>query len=647
MKRVAFGIIAFLCIAPLVAEDGAAVLSRARGISDRRAAIDLLQLHLPENGNLRPYFLLELARLAGEGGDWPASLAWSESQREVPAEIADATAWWHGTALVSTGKGAAALSLWRARIATGNARDPALYLAYLRLLTSETVSATAAADGKDAIARLDRAVPSLRSSDAVSWALSRYLGGLASIRAGDWNSAYALLSRFSPEHESRFPELAPWGRYYLAYAAYRLGKREEAIAGFAYYLKTWERHPKGWEAATAAAVATIQSGGDALPFAERAVRLAPGPSERSESLLLQASLLFDLRRYDEADRILSSVAEGSGTAVPAAYAARAYLARAEIAVATGRVKDAESLWRSTADRFPGTPEAEEALYRRAERRYIDSDWAGAASAFRQYRQTWPSGRFIPSVLWYGGDALSRSKETELAILWLQESARRGGAPGAKAGGLERTIAPRAYERLVALYRERKEYGAALSAAREFRSAYPAEAGVAGIDAAIEELEGAAAGKSPDLVALEGEWARAGKGKTAAGRSAGVRLARLYLADYSRRAELVVLLREIHATLPRDFSKLQRRERADYAAAESMLGNVLREQGAFADAAVFLLTAGTLYAPVDVERAAESLYGAVDAFQQSGKRGDAESAFATMRQTWPDSVWTKRAARLVE
>jgi hypothetical protein len=185
-------------------------------------------------------------------------------------------------------------------------------------------------------------------------------------------------------------------------------------------------------------------------------------------------------------------------------------------------------------------------------------------------------------------------------------ARRGA--GAKAGGLERTIAPRAYSALVALYRERKEYGAALSAAREFRSAYPAEAGVAGIDAAIEELEGAAAGKSPDLVALEGEWARAGKGKTAAGRSAGVRLARLYLADYSRRAELVVLLREIHATLPRDFSKLQRRERADYAAAESMLGNVLREQGAFADAAVFLLTAGTLYAPVDVERASESLYG---------------------------------------
>ncbi len=64
------------------------------------------------------------------------------------------------------------------------------------------------------------------------------------------------------------------------------------------------------------------------------------------------------------------------------------------------------------------------------------------------------------------------------------------------------------------------------------------------------------------------------------------------------------------------------------------------------AADMLLKAGEYYAGFDSEKAAESLYGAADAFDRLGSQADARAVWETMRKTWPDSVWTKQAESFV-
>ena len=75
-------------------------------------------------------------------------------------------------------------------------------------------------------------------------------------------------------------------------------------------------------------------------------------------------------------------------------------------------------------------------------------------------------------------------------------------------------------------------------------------------------------------------------------------------------------------------------------------NIFRGSDDLSNASSAFLSAGTLFSPIDGERAAESLYGAVDAFMRTGRNSDAVQALKTMRTSWPDSVWTRRASRLV-
>jgi len=154
------------------------------------------------------------------------------------------------------------------------------------------------------------------------------------------------------------------------------------------------------------------------------------------------------------------------------------------------------------------------------------------------------------------------------------------------------------------------------------------------------------GAAPDTAAVAVEYRRLGGAETGEGRSKALVLARIYLADAGRHAEGRRILEEVTATLPRNTAMLSRTDRAVYAGAEMLLGNHLRETGDFSAASRAFLSAGTLFAPIDDERAAEALYGAVDSFLRTDRRGDAEKALETMRSSWSRSVWTQRAARLL-
>ncbi len=607
------------------------LLKQSRTLPSVSVAKALLTKNFSASAELRPWYLLELARLSAREGNWSQSLSWSvaQTQSAIPAAIADEVAYWHGEALIRTEQPAKAVEVYRKRLETGLVSDPSLYLSFFRVASS---------GAKKMTERLDFSFPQLKNTDPDTFALSRYLGGIAAVREGDWPFAIVSFSRFSPSGDTRYPDFAPWSRYYLAYSQYRLGKWSEAIDSFTIYLDTWKNHEYAWQAATAASVATIQAGRDPLSLIVRAVKLAPTGTAAAESILLQASVLIDRKQYSDAETLLVGIADGTATSGRTPSAPRALFMLADIAVRMKKPALAEERWLTLSAQFPKDPLAEEALFRSAEMWYLASEWSHSSILFAQYRQSWPTGRYLDTVLRSGGDAWNRAGNIDLAILWWQELIRK--YP-------ESSASPRGYTELVAAYRKKGEYGAALKSANQYLKLFPSEAKIDEMDREIEELTKLSKGESADSAAFLAAYIRSGRSKTAEGRADGLRLARQYLTDYGTREDAKTVLKEIVSAMPASPDTLVLRERNTYAASLSLLGNLYREAADFKAASAALLSAGTLYAPIDSERSAEALYGAADSFLQAGFRADAEKTIDTLKSTWPASVWTRRAALLTD
>lgn len=614
----------------------AATLERSRALGHAEAT-RLLVRDLPRAGSLTPYFLLELAERASSAGDWPRALEWCEKQdvSALPDALADRVSYRRAEALFATGERDKGLAALQSRIDSGKGRDPGLWLLWFRESGLREAPA-----GKKSVERmcglLDAANPALKTTDPETFALSRYLAGLAAVRSGEWDFAARSLNRFTPAYDAKYPEYAPWAAFFLGWSHYRNGNNPDAIRAFSRYLDAFKGHERGWQAATAATLASTSIGADPLPFAGRAIALAPTRIERAESLMLEASVLADRKDFERAEATYSGVADGSSTSGLTPSAPRALFALADLALRAGNAELAEARYLSLSERFPKDPLAGEGLYRAGERRFLSGDWARAAALFGRYRKEWPSGPFLDSALALGGEAYRKSGNADLAILWWEELLSKFPASSS---------VPRASRNLVDAYRAAGDYDAALRAAETYRRAFPEEARLDGMNDAIAGLLRLNAGEKPDLASLSDAWEREGKAKTAPGRAAGLALAREYLADYRTRADAKALLLSIGARAPESPDALVRDDRSTFAAAFALLGNALRDEGSYRDASRALLRAGAYYSAIDGERAAEALYGAVDSFIQSGFAGDAKQTVETLERTFPSSAWTRRAREL--
>lgn len=628
----------FLVLARVTAADTDPrdLLASSRGLSYPDAA-RLLEQGLPRAGELTPWFLLELADRAAIAGDYAKALAWSERQSlvKLPEPIADRVYYRFAESLIATGDRARGIALLGERIKGGSAKDPLVWLLWFReagVTTGERGSVEAMC------AKLDAANPNLKTIDPDAFALSRYLSGLAAVRSGEWDFAARSLARFSPAFEAKYPAYAPWAAFYLGWSHYRLGRASDAIRELSRYLDTFKGHERGWQAATACALAATQSGADPLPFAERAVSLAPTKPELAESLILKASVLTDRSLFDRAEASLAGVADGTATGGLTPSAARAAYLLGDLAFRQGKRDLAESRWLSLSGRFPKDPLAGDALFRAGEQRFIASEWPRAAELFARYRQEWPSGPFLDSALSLGGESYARAGKTDLAILWWEEYLKKYPTGSA---------APRAWGNLVEAYRTEGDFAAASRAAESYLKAFPEEARLDGVPDALETLKRLKSGESPDVASLVSAWEREGKGSTVAGRAAGLALSRRYLANYGSRGDAKSVLSQIVSRAPNSPDGLSVEDRRTFAASLALLGNALRDEGSLRDAARTLLKAGSYYAALDSERAAEVLYGATDSFMQVRLDGDAKKTVETLEKAWPLSAWTRRAELLLQ
>jgi TolA-binding protein len=618
-------------------------------------AVRIMERALPSSGDLSPWLLLELSERAAVAGEWAKSLDWGRKQNlsALPSPIADRVHYRLAEALIRTGDRDHALSLLRARAETGRAKDPLVWLLWFREVGAEELNAGTVSSGvastvagkkrapgsvESMAALLDAANPNLKTDDPSSYGLSLYLSALAAVHSGEWAFAARSLARFTPRFDASFPDYAPWASFYLGWSNYRLGRNADAIRELSRYLDTWKGHERGWQAATACALASMKGGGDSFSFAERAARLAPSKAELAESLMFEASILTDRNLLDRAESTLLGVADGSATSGLTPSASRAAYALGNLAFRQGKRDLAETRWLSLSDRFPNDPLTGDALYRAAEQRFIALEWARAGELFSRYRREWPAGSFIDSALALGGEAYARSGNRALAILWWEELLKK--FPSG-------TAAPRAWGYLAAAYRAEGDYSSALRAAESYQKKFPAEARLDGMGDEIEILRRLVAGESPDAASLVSVWEREGKASTVAGRAAGLALARWYLADYARRGDAKKILSSIVALAPATPDRLGSPDRGIFAATLALYGNVLREEGSHRDAARTLLKAGAYFSSLDGERSAEALYGASDSFIQVRLDGDAAKTVETLKKTWPESAWTRRAELLLQ
>lgn len=639
MKKVILLLVVF-CISAAVHANPAAALHAARGAENPAEAVRILERALPSAGDLRPWYLYELARFSAQRDDWRSVLNWSSFQipSRVPAELADRVVQFHAEALIRTGQPQRGFDMVKARLDATPDCDPVLYTLAMRAALHPQVPATAAEDVIVLMDLLDVQYPSLRIEKPGLFYRSRYLGALASSRLNRWTETRDLLSVYIPQIEQQTADSAPWARYFLAYSHYRLGAWADAVQHFRIYLTRWPTHPWAWQSASTASMAASLGGLDPLPFAEQAVRSAPGRTELAESLILKASILMDKKDFDGAELILISVADGSGTSGATSVAPRAHYLLAELFLRAGVFPGAEDWWLTLIRRYPDHALSDEALFRLGELQYVAGDWRRATEFFGRYRRTLSRGRYLEQVLWSGGDTYNRSGATDLAILWWEDLIRQ--FP-------QGTMTVRAYEELIRAYRKGRDWNGALRIAHAFQAAFPREAETADIARELDELRRLAAGESVDAASLQIEWTRAGKAGTAGGRSTGVQLARAYLEDFTRRPEALAVLREITGRMPERTHLLPDAEKYTWAMAWMLQGNILREDRIYRDAARALLASGTLFASLDGERAAEALYGAADSFLQAGLQADARSAADTILKTWPDSPWSRRVRLLLE
>lgn len=603
--------------------------ARALGEKDPAAAARTLELALDRSQSLAPWYLAELTRLNGLAGDWKAAKGWGDRvfAQGVPAELADTASWWYGLALENAGDTPGAAQIYRKRIESGTCSEPLIWLAYFR---------TAASGAESASNSLDSAYPLLKLTAPDTYILSRYLAGICAVRSGEWSFASVSLARFESVRGEKYPELAPWAAFYTAWSLNRSGRSTEALAAFKKYLNAWSTHERAWQAATAAALAASQNpsaGSDPVSLADIAITRAPTRADRADSMLLRSTLLLDRGDYIAAARDLPGIADGSLTSGLTPSASRAQFLLAEIAFRSNDFDLAAERWQRLTEVFPSDPLAEESLYRIGDARYIEGDWKAAGEALSRYRLAWSNGRFLSAALREGGEAWFRSGSVDLAILWWEDLLKKFPDGSAVPGTLRD---------LSAAYRARKDWNAALRVAKTYRERFPKEAAIDGMDAEIDELVSLSSGNSGDTGAKTSAYAKAGKAGTAAGRAIGLSLARDYLTDWNRREYARSLLTELTDKAPKSPDGQGAADRRVRAEAMSLLANLLREDGAYNDAALLFLSAGTWYAAVDPERAAEALYGAVDSFLLKGARSDAKTTLATMQKTWPDSVWTRRA-----
>lgn len=471
---------------------------------------------------------------------------------------------------------------------------------------------------------------SREQTEKVKGAEALYLQGLAAFNQRKWDDAVRLMTGSLKEKSALEEKYASYARFYAGYAQYRTGDYSSSYKTLSSFAEQNLLHPLRYNALITASRAAVQSNQQekAFPLAEQAIYAAATDEEQNEAVLLAAGLYADAGNFDKAISILTPRTGGRSQA--------AYRCRYELARIQAQKKDYAAADKSYAalasDKLTGAI-GEEAAFRRGELQYGLGNYAQAAKFFDDYSKRWNGGAFQDAALYFNGDSLAKSGNTDRAILYfLQVDNLRG----------ESSYKYNAEKNLVELYQKQGDYASALTYANKLLANYGEQAREDGMANRASELESLSRGGNSAQIKKEAEYEKAGKDSTEKGRAIGTELARIYASSAATKAKGIALAENL-------LSKQTGPQESQYAAENAfLLAQHYRTSGQNKKSAeVYLSAAQFSRAAGKDEDAARALYGAVEAFDAAGLSGDARATSDSLAQLYPESKYLLSARQIVK
>ncbi len=465
--------------------------------------------------------------------------------------------------------------------------------------------------------------------------LAPYILGMASFMQKHWEEAEALFvmyMRIKPAEQT-----LPYAQYYLAYSQHMQGKYAASYEAFTVYEKLPSALLYLWNAAYYGALSALneyQASKEVswLQKAEDKAKLSwmksRNDTEKEQSVLLYADILGERKKYDEALSLLLPYTEeqNSFTVYALLYSADMYTKKKDIVKAS-------AMYDELLNKYPVHPLAEQALYQAGDLQFKNGHWGEAFERFTQYKRSYPEGLFITAALNYGAESCIKDNNEGQAILTYQE--------------LLKNYPHNSYEynammHLVQLYRNKKEYYSALETASLIQKKYPEQGQKNNIQRQMDELAILISGEDEKIAVALASYTRNGQEKTIEGRAAGFELGQLYIASPLFRSDGAAMLKKMLSFYDKDSIK----EKETAASAHFLLGSYYREIHDYTGASEQFLKAAEIYAAFNNEKAAQSLYCAMEAFDCNGLYVDARSVYTLLSQKYTQSKWVSRAAVLL-
>lgn len=469
----------------------------------------------------------------------------------------------------------------------------------------------------------ERAVPDLKKSDPSAWARNRYLRGMTALKQKSPGRALRSLEEIIALGEfSGKQEILPYVLYYAGWSALKMEGADPGKAlGYLKQLQT--SYPRnefrvpglywaGWAAMSLKDWTGAESWFRLLEKEKLTPETAQAPLYLARSLAMQ-------NRLDAAMTLFQNLGRASP---PTDLSAPALLEGADLLRRSGKPEAALSTWQEVHDRFPGSPQGDEALALVVETAFSAGDWSRTVTAATRYRNFYPKGAWKDRVLHQTATAqLSQGQSFAAALAWteLMESYPRSPF---RSGALFETGQ---------IYFRSGDYAQAAELWNRLKQEDPGAAALYSLDRRLQEVRLIREGASP----VEGQMKALVNKNTPEGRTAQVDLGRYYLLQ-GRPEEGRKLLEEVQLWGDPEAS----------AGAQYWLAEYWFRQGQPKTAGEAFLKVIS-FRPQNRDLTASSLFRAVQMSLLNRNPAQARQILGAMTANFPDSDWLIKAREALE
>ncbi|WP_407400391.1 tetratricopeptide repeat protein [Treponema sp.] len=458
----------------------------------------------------------------------------------------------------------------------------------------------------------------------------KYIAALSCFNLKEWKYAESLFSEYLRSNSKSNREYAV---FYLGYCQYKLEKSSvcDTLENFSV---NYPGHLLCYNAAIVCANSAIAMGDyeKAVRQSSLAMSLSRNSSEREHATLLTSSIYADSGDYERAVAILTPyLKDSSEFSIACRYQVALLYSR------SGKIGESDRYFNEIHVRFSSSKYAEESTYRRAELFYTAEKYQNAIIRFDEYRKAYPKGNFYESAVFYSADCQRRTGNSRDAILsyelLLVEYPKSAYAYASS-------------KALVQLYKEAGNVPKAKENCDRMLASAMNDEQKAEARSESKLLSGLAESGSNPKFALKNRYESLGKQKTRDGRIAGTELADYIWNTEGNLDEAVEVAERIYAE---QIKKANVDVECLYAARNGIiLAQADRQGGEYVSSANFFLAAAK-YARQggDDVLASRALYGAAEAFETAGKKGDARSVADKLVELYPNTEYAKSVRELIK